>query len=198
MRQNKDWTASEHAEALYRNILLLCGQIPNPWPTEALAKANAAKCTYYFSYYKHLAMFGREDVDETSRSHQNYERGQEPQTFDYLTELNPWKEMIQNGLSTFAENPEPVRSDCHAWSAHPILGFFQIVAGVTSTAPGWKKARIDPRPGNLRSFRANIAHPDGQLVVAYENERFEIDSPVDFEMRWKGKRTERKAGKHTF
>lgn len=154
-------------------------QSPERWPTEALAKANAAKCTYYFSYYKHLAMFGREDAP-----------------FDYMTELAPWKEMIENGLSTFAENPEPVRSDCHAWSAHPILGFFQIVAGVTSIAPGWKKARIDPRPGSLRRFDARIAHPDGELRVQFENGKLEIDSPVPFELRWKGKKQELKAGKH--
>lgn len=188
---------TEHAEALYRLCSMGNEVEPLPWPTEALAKANAAKCTYYFSYYKHLAMFGREDVDRTCRSYQTYPEGQEPQTFDYLTELQPWKEMIENGLSTFAENPEPVRSDCHAWSAHPILGFFQIVAGVTSTAPGWKKARIDPRPGNLNRFKANIAHPDGHLTVAYENERFEIDAPIDFEMRWRGKRQEFKPGRHT-
>lgn len=189
--------SDEHSEALIRLIAMKGGQEPDPWPTEALAKASAAKCTYYFSYYKHLVMFGREDVDKTYRSYKSYPEGQEPQTFDYLTELQPWKEMIENGLSTFAENPEPVRSDCHAWSAHPILGFFQIVAGVTSTAPGWKKARIDPRPGNLNRFKANIAHPDGHLTVAYENERFEIDAPIDFEMRWRGKRQEFKPGRHT-
>ena len=170
---------SEHAEALKQLHLMMFDREPDPWPTEALAKANAAKCTYYFSYYKHLAMFGREDTP-----------------FDYMKELAPWKEMIENGLSTFAENPEPVRSDCHAWSAHPILGFFQIVAGVTSIAPGWKKARIDPRPGSLKRFDARIAHPDGELRVLFENGKLEIDSPVPFELRWKGKRQELKAGKH--
>jgi len=187
---------TEHAEALCRLCSMGNEVEPLPWPTDALANANAAKCTYYFSYYKHLAKFGREDIDKTYRSYKTYPEGQEPQTFDYLAELQPWKEMIENGLSTFAENPEPTRSDCHAWSAHPILGFFQIVAGVTSVAPGWKKARIDPRPGNLKRFKANISHPEGRLVVSYEKERFEIDSPVDFEMRWKGKREELKAGKH--
>jgi hypothetical protein len=104
--------------------------------------------------------------------------------------------MIENGLSTFAENPEPTRSDCHAWSAHPILGFFQIVAGVTSTAPGWKKARIMPHPGSLKRFDAKIAHPDGELRVLFEKGKFEIDSPVPFEFRWLGKREKFQPGKH--
>lgn len=173
--------SSEHAEALERIHQMMLGNEPAQWPTEALAKANADRCTYYFSYYKHLAMFGRKDA-----------------AFDYLAELRPWKEMIENGLTTFAENPEPTRSDCHAWSAHPILGFFQIVAGITSIAPGWRKARIDPRPGSLKRFEAFIAHPAGDLRVKLEDGKLHIDSPVPFELRWKGKHGEQQAGRYTF
>jgi alpha-L-rhamnosidase len=195
-RPGVDAMSSEHAEALARVQLMMYDQEPPPWPAEALAKANAAKCTYYFSYYKHLAMFGRGDVDRTYRSDRTYKKGEEPQTFDYMEELAPWKEQIENGLSTFAENPEPTRSDCHAWSAHPILGFFQIVAGVTSVAPGWKKARVDPRPGSLRRFYASIAHPDGELSVKFEGGKLTVDCPVPFELRWKGKRAELPPGRH--
>jgi alpha-L-rhamnosidase len=172
---------SEHAEALWRVLQMHVDWPggPYPWPTEALAAADAAKCTYYFSYYKHLAMFGREDAP-----------------FDYMTELQPWKEMIQDGLTTFAENPEPTRSDCHAWSAHPILGFFQIVAGVTSVAPGWKKARIMPHPGSLKRFDARIAHPDGDLRVRFEGEKLEIDTPIEAELHWRGKKENLKPGRH--
>ncbi|MBI5706757.1 MAG: hypothetical protein HZC36_07170 [Armatimonadetes bacterium] len=205
-KKGVDNAPSEHAEALLRvhHAMYdydLVGS--DPWPTEALAKANAAKCTYYFSYYKHLAMFGRPvegiagsgQSDKSDKSDRSDGR-KAPYPFDYLQELQPWKEMIENGLSTFAENPEPTRSDCHAWSAHPILGFFQIVAGVTSTAPGWKKARIMPHPGSLRRFDAKIAHPDGELRVKWEDGRFTIDSPIPFEFRWMGKREELEAGKH--
>ena len=113
-----------------------------------------------------------------------------------MKQLAPWKEQIENGLTTFAENPEPTRSDCHAWSAHPILGFFQVVAGVTSIAPAWKKAKIMPHSGNLRRFDARIAHPDGQLQVKFEDGRFEIDSPVPFEFAWRGKSDTFAAGRH--
>jgi alpha-L-rhamnosidase len=170
------WSPSEHTEALYRQYEMILGMEPSPWPYAALERANAAKCTYYFSYYKHLAM----------------------QPDDYLAQLGPWKEMIEEGLSTFAENPAPTRSDCHAWSAHPILGFFQIVAGVTSVAPGWKKARIAPRPGSLKRFQAKIAHPDGELRVLYEGEKLKVESPIAFELKWKGKKATMKPGSHEF
>lgn len=167
---------SEHAEALWRVWQRMAGLEPDPWPAEALASAGAARCTYYFAYYKHLAT--RPD--------------------DYLEALAPWTQMIEDGLSTFAENPEPTRSDCHAWSAHPVLGFFQIVAGVESAAPGWRAARIEPRPGPLRRFDARIAHPDGELRVTFDDGRLAIDSPVPYELVWQGRAEQRSAGCERF
>ncbi|MFY9235484.1 MAG: hypothetical protein WAO58_13615 [Fimbriimonadaceae bacterium] len=192
---------SEHVEAIGRQLPAMIGRDPIPWPAEALSAVSAAKCTYYFSYYKHLAMFGRpaaeaadrtdttDKTDMSNLSHRSYPH-------DYLQELQPWKEMIESGLTTFAENPEPTRSDCHAWSAHPILGFFQIVAGVTSIAPGWKKAKIMPHPGSLRRFNARIAHPDGELRVAYEDGKLFINSPVPFQLAWDGKSASLAPGTH--
>ncbi|MBX3118334.1 MAG: hypothetical protein KF784_04655 [Fimbriimonadaceae bacterium] len=167
--------ADEHSEALRRVFQLFHGNAPYPWPAEALKAANAPECTYYFQYYKHLAM----------------------QPDDYMALMGPWKEMIENGLTTFAETPEPTRSDCHAWSAHPILGFFQLVAGVTSIAPGWKRARIAPKPGSLRRFDAQIAHPDGLLRVRYEDEKVLVETPVEAEFFWQGMKHVLIPGTHT-
>jgi alpha-L-rhamnosidase len=172
-RQDPDWAPSEQSEAVYRLIQQRLGLPVDPWPHEALDNANAARCTYYFSYYKHLTMG----------------------TDDYLRELEPWREMIEQNLTTFAENPPPVRSDCHAWSAHPILGFFQIVAGVTSAGHGWRKAHIAPNPGSLRQFEARIAHPDGELRVAWDGTGFDIETPVSSTFEWQGKTTKIAPGK---
>ncbi len=164
----------EHSEALYRVHQLFHGNLPDPWPAEALKAANAPECTYYFQYYKHLAM----------------------QPDDYMALLEPWQEMIENGLTTFAETPEPTRSDCHAWSAHPILGFFQLVAGVTSIAPGWTRAKIAPKPGSLKRFDAQIAHPDGTLRVQIEGGKLSVDTPVPAELHWQGQVTLLEPGTH--
>jgi hypothetical protein len=174
--EDKPEPPSEHAEALYRVALMELDRPVPPWPTAALERANAAKTTYYFSYYKHLAM----------------------QPEDYLAQLGPWKQMIEDGLTTFAENPPPVRSDCHAWSAHPILGFFQLIAGVTSTAPGWSHARIAPKPGALKRFDAKIAHPAGELRVLWEGGKVSVDTPVPAEFVWRGKTERLSAGRHRF
>ncbi|HSI72875.1 MAG TPA: family 78 glycoside hydrolase catalytic domain [Fimbriimonas sp.] len=171
---DEDWQPSEHAEALFRLCQIALGTDPSPWPTEALEHANAAKCTYYFSFYKHQAL----------------------QPDNYFELLHPWREMIENGLTTFSEKEEPTRSDCHAWSAHPLLSFFQLVAGVTSAAPGWSKARIQPRPGNLRRFDALVAHPDGELRVGYEDGKLRIETPVPAELLWQGKKDLLQPGAH--
>jgi hypothetical protein len=162
---------SEHELALKLLIARRQWTLFESWPEEPLEH----RCSLFFQYYKHLAT--RPD--------------------DYLAELGPWKRMIENGLTTFAETEEPTRSDCHGWSAHPLLGFFQIVAGVTSTAPAWKRALIEPRPGTLEWFRALVAHPDGDLTVAYDGQRLTIDSPVPFDLRWKGRQTNLEAGRHS-
>jgi alpha-L-rhamnosidase len=156
---------SEHAEALYR-LLQKEARLPmDPWPAEAaLRQADAAECTYYFSYYKHLAQASP----------------------DYLAQLGPWRRMLELNLTTFAENPEPTRSDCHAWSAHPALGFFQQIAGITSVAPNWERVRVAPNPGSLEWFEAKLAHPKGDLWVRYRNGKLDVDSPVETEVEWGG------------
>ncbi len=172
-KRDPEWEPSEHSEALLRLLQERLNVPRQPWPAAELAKARAAGCTFYFQYYKHLAM----------------------KPADYLAELNPWHQMIEEGLTTFAEHADPVRSDCHAWSAHPILGFFQVVAGVTSAAHGWNRARIEPNPGSLRRFDARIAHPDGELKVALEDGKLEVSCPVPFDLVWQGRSESFPAGK---
>lgn len=133
---------------------------------------NVPECTFYFKYYEHQAL----------------------RPNDYLQVLKPWEDMINLGLTTFAEMPEPGRSDCHAWSAHPILGFYSLVAGVTSAAPGWRKARIEPNPGSLKWFEADIAHPDGTLSVHFRDDKLRISTPVEADVFWKGVKTTLRAG----
>ena len=55
----------------------------------------------------------------------------------YLDELVPWRDMLKLGLSTWAEKPEPTRSDSHAWSASPNYDLLTIVAGIRPGAPGF-------------------------------------------------------------
>jgi hypothetical protein len=49
---------------------------------------------------------------------------------DVPVTVDGWKMPPFMGLTTWAEQPEPTRSDSHAWSAHPNFDFLTIVAGI--------------------------------------------------------------------
>ena len=96
--------------------------------TKILDDKNMAKASYYFMHYLFEAMFHVKRADLIWPA------------------LKPWHTMLDNGLSTFAEKPEPTRSDCHAWSSHPLYHFFASVIGVRPKAPGCSKISIKPAP----------------------------------------------------
>ena len=86
----------------------------------------------------------------------------------YLPELEPWREMLEVGLSTFAEIPSvAVRSDCHAWSAHPNYDLLRTVAGLKPGSPGFATVRIEPHLGTLDTLDATLPHPKGPITVSY-------------------------------
>ncbi len=85
----------------------------------------------------------------------------------YIAMLDPWRKMLQLGLSTWAETPEPTRSDSHAWSAHPTLDLLTLVAGIAPDSPGFGRVRITPHLGPLQNAAATMITPKGLVVVRY-------------------------------
>lgn len=69
------------------------------------------------------------------------------------------------GLTTFAENPDPTRSDCHAWSASPIYDFLATICGIMPDAPGFKRVRIEPFLGELKEIKGTMPSPKGTISV---------------------------------
>ena len=115
-----------------------------------LADSSLIQATYYFRFYLFRAMKKVGLGDE------------------YLAQLRPWREMLALGLTTWAENPEPTRSDCHAWSAHPNFDLLATVAGIEPAAPGFREVAIQPHLGPLRQLKATLPHPAGEIVVSYQ------------------------------
>lgn len=83
----------------------------------------------------------------------------------YISQLKPWHDMLAMGLTTFAENPEPSRSDCHAWSSCPNYDFLSLVCGIQPTAPAFKKVVIEPNFGSLTEINGKAMHPQGSIEV---------------------------------
>ncbi|WP_316818587.1 family 78 glycoside hydrolase catalytic domain [Pedobacter nyackensis] len=120
----------------------------------------------------------------------------------YLELLNPWKDMIAMGLSTFAETPEPTRSDCHAWSASPNYDFLATVCGITPGSKGFGTVNIAPQFGTLTSLSAVMPHPKGSIAVNLKRTggqklEAEITLPdgIEGQLIWQGKKIKLKPGR---
>lgn len=111
----------------------------------------------------------------------------------YVDMLDPWQRMIDIGLSTFAETPEPTRSDCHAWSSSPNYDLLATVCGIEPAEPGFASVRIEPHPGRLNRIRGVVPHPQGLIVVELERDgrhirgRVELPGTLGGTFVWNGK-----------
>jgi hypothetical protein len=140
-----------------------------------MSDTSITQATYYFKFYLFEAM-------------KKVGLGNE-----YLGQLKPWYDMLDIGLTTFAENPEPTRSDCHAWSASPLYEMLSMVAGVMPAAPAFNRVLIKPHMGNLTNIDATVPHPNGEIKV-YINKRgrqatvwVQLPQGLNGELEWDGK-----------
>jgi alpha-L-rhamnosidase len=112
-----------------------------------LSDTTLTRSTYYFSFYQLEALL-KSGLGER-----------------YVEQLAPWRGMLELGLTTVPETPEPTRSDSHAWSAHPNYGLLATVLGVRPAEPGFKTVKISPHLGSLRRAEGRVPHPLGDIDV---------------------------------
>jgi alpha-L-rhamnosidase len=117
--------------------------------------------TYYFRFYLARALMHAGMGDE------------------YLQLLGPWRNMLSLGLTTWAESPEPTRSDCHAWSAHPNFDLLTIVAGIRPRAAGFESVTIEPHLGALQHVDAVVPTPRGMVEVKYRRTSRGIEAQLN-------------------
>ncbi|HVI45769.1 MAG TPA: alpha-L-rhamnosidase C-terminal domain-containing protein [Chitinophaga sp.] len=96
----------------------------------------------------------------------------------YYSQLQPWRDMLKIGLTTFAENPEPTRSDCHAWSASPNYDFLATICGIMPAQPGFARVKIAPAPGALEEVNGTMPHPQGNITVSLKRKEKRITGTV--------------------
>ena len=120
----------------------------------------------------------------------------------FLDNLDIWKNMLKDGLSTFAETVQQTRSDCHAWSASPNYEFLNIVCGIQPAAPHFEAIRIAPNPGQLQNLAASMPHPKGQIAVDFKFKGNSVTGEVTIpaettaSFHWKGKELTLESGKN--
>jgi hypothetical protein len=136
---------SEHAQCL----ALLANAVPNAHRMRVidglLHAPDLDRTTIYFSHYlfEALTLLGRTD--------------------EIITRMPLWFDHLKNGLRTTIEHPEPTRSDCHAWGAHPIYHYFASFLGIRPAGPGFTGVEIRPQPGGLKWLKGSMPTPHGML-----------------------------------
>lgn len=122
------------------HLLMTMGHHPDITPTST-----------YFDYY-HLETVGQFGLMDL-----------------FHRRLGRWHEMVDLGFKTTYENgsPDTVRSDCHAWGAHPLLHFLTTILGIKPDAPGFSKVRIRPNLGLMPWAKGSIVHPMGEVSVDF-------------------------------
>ncbi len=154
---------------------------------QTMVDTSLIQCTYYYRFYL-LQALKKAGMGNS-----------------YIGNLGPWITMLNNGLSTFAEAPEPTRSDCHAWSASPCYDLLATVCGITSTSPGFTSVQIKPALGNLTFCEASMPHPMGTIAVKYQqqpNKKWDIFIDIPQQVKgnfiWGSKQFKLKEGKNYF
>jgi alpha-L-rhamnosidase len=152
--------------------------------SRVLADTTLTPASYYFSFYvlEALRMAGLGDR--------------------YIEQLAPWQTMLRLGLTSAPENPEPTRSDTHAWAAHPNYGLLATVLGVRPASPGFRTVRIAPALGTLRRAEGRVPHPDGDIEIQLVRQgqrglRAAITLPPGLTgvLEWRGQRRQLRAGR---
>jgi len=143
-------TFSQHAGIMG----ILAGAVPAEKQKQVLEKilndSSLSQATFYYRFYLTRAMIkaGMGNL--------------------YYSQLTPWRDMLKTGLTTFAEQPDPTRSDCHAWSASPNYDFLATICGILPDAPGFKKVLIRPEPGELKEVKGTMPIPSGMVEVSLQ------------------------------
>ncbi len=151
---------SQHANLLAVLADVVPAAVQQTLMRKVLEDGTLTQATYYFKFYLFRALTKAGLAER------------------YLDQLAPWRTMLDLGLTTWAEKPDPTRSDSHAWSAHPSLDLLTTVAGIAPAEPGFGRVRLRPALGTLTSLDASVPTPRGEVAVSYKREGATLTAEV--------------------
>ncbi len=165
---------SQHSNALAVLAGLVEGDAARDLVSRILDDPSLVQCSIYFRFYLHSAAVKAGLGDR------------------YLELLGQWRTMLAQGLTTWAEQLDPTRSDCHAWGSSPNYEVFRTILGIDSAAPGFRRVIVRPYPGQLERVSGAIPHPRGEVAVSLAVRGGKLDAEialppgVDGELVWRG------------
>ncbi len=127
------------------------------------------------------AMRATPDVAQTSLyfSHYLFETCQRLGRGEVILERwRDWTACLEDDLKTFPEHFGEPRSDCHAWSAHPLYHYASSILGVRPASFGFASVRIAPQLGPLERAAGKIVHPKGLIEVRLERQTNRLTAEI--------------------
>ncbi len=82
--------------------------------------------------------------------------------------FDQWKEMLENGCTSWCENPDSPRSECHGWSSTPLYEFTRHVLGVSADEED--EIQIQPITGSLTYAKGIVPTRLGEVFVSWKKE----------------------------
>jgi len=90
-----------------------------------------------------------------------------------------WQKMLDLHCTTWCENPDDPRSECHGWSSAPAYEFSERILGILPTSDGFATVRIRPdvKTFDISWARGSVPTPHGIILVEWkkENGSFTLD-----------------------
>lgn len=174
-------TFSEHTHALAiltgrldpRRSRRIAGRLVSP-------PESWTRCQLYFTHYL-------------------FEAAAQTHTPELLfSRLQTWYDLQAMGFRSMPETfPRPgadTRSDCHAWSSHPMYHVAASIVGIRPAAMGFEKVIIRPMMGELRRASATVAHPRGTVHATLARDdagrlaaRIDLPPGVTGDFEWNGR-----------
>lgn len=162
-----------------------------PWPEQELSRARP-ESTISSEHFAALAvLLGRREYEAALASEATQPRV--TYAFAHLlfeayvalgrTDLlrarveQEWGGMVRNGLTTTIEMPEPTRSDCHGWGAHPAYHMLTGFLGLQPVGLGGERFSLTPRLPAGVALEASAFTAHGPVHLRGSGSQVEIEVP---------------------
>ncbi len=158
----RDGIGTDHSSIHSNFFPLAFGLVPADRRAGVLdfLKKRGMRCSVYAAQYLMEALF---------------DNGAEKEALALMTADGDrsWKHMVNSGTTitweAWDQKYKPNQDWNHAWGAAPANLLPRYVIGVGPAVPGWKKATVSPRTGDLAFAKGKVPTPRGPILVDWKN-----------------------------